>query len=367
MRILLVFNFLVLSIGIGYAFRIPEFLDSFVKDRQDDDINDQILPVFIIAFAASLINSLLFSASTPAASSGFSWGYIPFINGPNVWGQHYPDCNGLKQSPINIVSKGVTVVSESSANPIKMVGYEQVRQHIINFGNTEEHYMGLRDTQHKATTSDTGVLGNNGHTVQMDVLSPNPGAGLLSGGPLTGSYTILQLHFHWGKWDKRGSEHTLDGKEFPLELHVVHTQDGNTDPLNTDSGLSVTGFFFEIDKFDNPALNPIVEGLKQITAADASIPFINSGFRLDQLIAPAAPVSNGGASSYKYSTYSGSLTTPTCNEVVHWINFLTPLKISSKQLKWFRTLKDDYSLPIVDNFRPPQPLNGRTVTFYQNP
>ena len=37
--------------------------------------------------------------------------------------------------------------------------------------------------------------------------------GALSGGPLDGrSYTILQLHFHWGKVDSRGSEHTLNGQ-----------------------------------------------------------------------------------------------------------------------------------------------------------
>jgi len=372
MRILLVFNFLALSIGIGYAFRIPEFLEGFVKDRQDDDINDQIIPVFIIAFTASLINSLLFSTSSTAASDSFSWGYIPFINGPNVWGQHYPTCNGLSQSPIDIVSKGVTAVAESSSSPITMTGYNNVRLQF--FSNAEEHYGNYVDPANhvvsRAGESSSGTLGNNGHTVQMDVAPApaNTDYGFLSGGPLTGEYTILQLHFHWGKWDKRGSEHTLDGKEFPLELHVVHTRNdvALADLFTTSNSLSVTGFFFEISKDDNPALKPIVDALKNIQAADAKVPFSNSGFRLDQLIAPAAPVATNGATNYRYSTYSGSLTTPGCAEVVHWINFLTPLKISSKQLKYFRTLRDDYSLPIVDNFRPPQPLNGRTVSFFKN-
>ena len=49
---------------------------------------------------------------------------------------------------------------------------------------------------------------------------------------------------------------------------------------------------------------------------------------------------------------------------VEWINFLTPLKISRAQLQAFRMLDDDYMKDIVDNFRPPQPLNGRTVRFW---
>ena len=50
--------------------------------------------------------------------------------------------------------------------------------------------------------------------------------------------------------------------------------------------------------------------------------------------------------------------------VVEWINFLTPLKISRAQLQAFRMIDDDYQKDILDNFRPPQPLNGRTVRFW---
>ena len=80
------------------------------------------------------------------------------------------------------------------------------------------------------------------------------------------------------------------------------------------------------------------------------------------MIAGVAPLKQGD--SYKYTNYEGSLTTPGCMEVVNWINFLEPLKISAKQLALFRGLKDKDSKDIVDNFRPPQPLNGRTVTTY---
>jgi len=109
-------------------------------------------------------------------------------------------------------------------------------------------------------------------------------------------------------------------------------------------------------------LTPLVDALVLISEADSKLSFLDSGFHLDQLIDPVAPVSG---TTTPYSTYSGSLTTPTCNEVVHWINFLTPLKISSSQLYLFRTLMDDYDKPIVDNYRPPQPLNNRTVSFFK--
>ena len=86
-------------------------------------------------------------------------------------------------------------------------------------------------------------------SIRSQKLDVKPGsiAGTLSGGPLIDTYEIFQLHFHWGKDDTRGSEHTLDGKEFPLELHIVHTRKGVDDVMNTKWGLSVTGFFFEID------------------------------------------------------------------------------------------------------------------------
>ena len=117
---------------------------------------------------------------------------------------------------------------------------------------------------------------------------------------------------------------------------------------------------FEIDAADNAALTPLTDALKHVVASDSSVAFENSAFKIDQLIRDVTPI--GG--SNKYSHYEGSLTTPTCNEVVMWINFLQPLKISRDQLKAFRMLDDDKMKDIVDNFRPPQPLNGRTVNFW---
>ena len=85
--------------------------------------------------------------------------------------------------------------------------------------------------------------------------------------------------------------------------------------------------------------------------------------KITDLIAGVAPLSPGEQT--RYSTYSGSLTTPGCMEIVNWINFIKPIKISAAQLAKFRMLKDGNHDDVVDNFRPPQPLNGRTVNFYE--
>ena len=54
--------------------------------------------------------------------------------------------------------------------------------------------------------------------------------------------------------DSRGSEHTLDGSPFPLELHIVHkrTDLGTAEvALQTHHGLAVAGFFFKIGVIRN--------------------------------------------------------------------------------------------------------------------
>lgn len=45
----------------------------------------------------------------------------------------------------------------------------------------------------------------------------------LTGGALKSHrYRFWQLHAHWGSQDQQGSEHLLDGRAFPAELHFVH-------------------------------------------------------------------------------------------------------------------------------------------------
>merc|ERR1712154_516346 len=164
-----------------------------------------------------------------------------------------------------------------------------------------------------------GLSNKGGKTVQLDVNSANTAT--LSGGPLSSDYKVLQLHFHWGSDNTKGSEHYYDGKAYPMEVHIVHYKaayEGDLDKiLNSVDGLAVTGFMFSIGA-ENAALKPITDGL----------------------------------------------TTPPCNEVVTWHNFKQPLTISAAQLQAFRELMDGKGGKIVNNYRSPQPLAGRVPDLY---
>jgi len=293
------------------------------------------------------------ATTTTTAKPEYHWCYIDEKCGEKTWKDHYPLCGGIRQSPINIDFAGTSATAQHpSGGALTFSGYDQVR--VAALSNTVE----CQDC--RAVTDND--LKNNGHTAQLDVTMPGAGVGILSGGPLSENYQILQLHFHWGKDNTKGSEHTYDGAAFPLEMHVVHVKSSlysNLESaLSTTDGLAVTGFQFSIGS-ENAALKPLTDALSQITTSGGKIPFANTGFQLNTLIDPV--VTAAGA---RYSTYDGGLTTPGCFEVVKWINFKTPLEVSSAQLDQFRTLMDGKGKMIYDNFRTPQPLNGRTVGHF---
>ena len=79
---------------------------------------------------------------------------------------------------------------------------------------------------------------------------------MMSGGPLAKPYQLLQLHFHWGSSDRRGSEHTVNNRRFPLEMHLVHLSSdiewgvgSATSPVNIPGGLAVAAFLWEVRKW----------------------------------------------------------------------------------------------------------------------
>ena len=74
-----------------------------------------------------------------------------------------------------------------------------------------------------------------------------------------------------------------------------------------------------------------------------------------------------------YWTYEGSLTTPPLHETVTWIVFKKPMTVSKEQLSVMRSLKSNTrsaalspragmpDKPMVNNYRPTQPMNNRIV------
>merc|ERR1719312_932462 len=88
-----------------------------------------------------------------------------------------------------------------------------------------------------------GSLRNTGSSVQWNInhlhdkylfggknwrtKNPSIRRGPYGGVTHTHAYYLWQLHFHWGEpgTQDKGSEHTVDGAMYPLEMHMVHVED----------------------------------------------------------------------------------------------------------------------------------------------
>lgn len=163
------------------------------------------------------------------------------------------------------------------------------------------------------------TVANTGHSLQVNVAS---------GGDITldgKSYTLKQFHFH------HPSEHTVDGRAFPLEAHFVHAA--------ADGDLVVVGVLFEEGEA-NPALDPVWAAAPAMEGEAR----INAGIDPYRFLPPVA-------GAYRYE---GSLTTPPCSETVHWTVMSTPATASASQIAAFASL-----FPM--NARPVQPLNRRYI------
>ena len=73
----------------------------------------------------------------------------------------------------------------------------------------------------------------------------------MSGADLDNNYKFGQVHFHWGNVSSTGSEHTIDGQQFPMEMHLVHFKEkfndiGSAAGENQSDSLAVLGIFFQV-------------------------------------------------------------------------------------------------------------------------
>jgi carbonic anhydrase len=110
-----------------------------------------------------------------------------------------------------------------------------------------------------------------------------------------------------------------------MELHMVFTNtdyDSDSIALTKNDGLVVLASFFEITKEDNPVYSEIVNALDIIHMPDTST-FLPNGFTIRSVLPE---------STEHYFTYKGSLTTPPCLEVVTWIDFKHPIRLSHNQV-----------------------------------
>nr|XP_060641934.1 carbonic anhydrase 15-like isoform X3 [Anolis sagrei ordinatus] len=254
--------------------------------------------------------------------------------GPSHWKEIMPTCGGENQSPINI--DRWKAQWDKDLDEILFEGYDQ------------------------APPGRWRLL-NDGHTVVLNLDGASAAEQInITRGGLHDTYRALQFHFHWGDLNRNGSEHTFDGIQYPMELHIVHINAKYktlSEAKGHPNGLAVLGFLFKVSDADNTNYNTIVAGLKNISQADSYVE-LASTFSLSNLLPDMALLS-------KYYRYKGSLTTPTCDEVVTWTVFEEPIPLSKSQINAFiKTLyfkKLDTTSRMINNFRPVQPLRSRKV------
>ncbi|XP_029613805.1 carbonic anhydrase 5B, mitochondrial isoform X1 [Salmo trutta] len=198
---------------------------------------------------------------------------------------------------------------------------------------------------------------NNGYSFLVEY-DDTTDKSILKGGPLEDNFRLCQFHFHWGESNAWGSEHTVDRRLFPAELHMVHWNSNKysrfEEAVMEENGLAVIGVFLKIGK-RHEGLQKLVDVLPAVRHKDSVVEFT----RFD-------PASLLPANIDDYWTYAGSLTTPPLTEAVTWIIMKQHIEVSHDQLAVFRSLlftsaEEEVQKSMVNNFRVQQPLRGRTV------
>ncbi|XP_026727148.1 carbonic anhydrase 1-like isoform X2 [Trichoplusia ni] len=236
------------------------------------------------------------SAQEPGSTIDYQpvWSYDDEANWP---GRHCRE-GGRRQSPIDIKTSDVVhdfTKQFIKYGPLQFTGY------------------------HKVLVS--GI--NNGHTIQFSSEGEEAIHPVLTGGPLKYLYRLEQLHFHWL------SEHSINGVKYPMELHFVHVRADLTvyEALGKRDGLAIVSVFgnvqAELDDYQQEA-SELMQHIPKLLKTGDRI----SGVLLDmkKLLSP---------NRESYYTYSGSLTSPECNEAVIWIIFDSPIFLTDAQYRLF--------------------------------
>ncbi len=264
----------------------------------------------ICAIAALLLASC---SGTETGSDGHGdghtghWGY-QVDNGPDAWDSMNSEwilcAEGLEQSPIDLanataIELPVAEIDTPSGQEVEVLNQEGVISAL-----------------------------DNGHTIQVN---SKVGETMTVGDK---NYSLVQFHFH------APSEHTVNGKHFPMEMHFVYQGE--------DGALAVVGVFVE-DGARNSSIAALWAQLPEGPGTEATVR-VPAEFA-DQIF-------TGDASGVYH--YNGSLTTPPCSEGVKWYIRKTPTQLSNEQIAAFMATYDH-------NNRPVQALNKRTLYVDQNP
>lgn len=179
------------------------------------------------------------------------------------------DCNGKRQSPINI----------------------------ININTKKSTYKNALNINYNEQTVLNKVV-NNGHSIQFNFEKGD------SIQYQEKTYHLAQIHFH------EPSEHTIDGIRYPLEIHLVHS--------NSDKKYTVMSVLAK--EGEESQLFEFFEGFLPLQENEQKT--INTSIDLTTLF----------PDNKAYYSYGGSLTTPPCTERVNWVIFKEPIIVSEHEV-----------------------------------
>ncbi|XP_022767266.1 alpha carbonic anhydrase 7-like [Durio zibethinus] len=266
--------------------------------------------IFVSVFLFFTVVFLYYSASVSAQEIEDEREFDYLENsgkGPSQWGdlkKEWAACkNGDLQSPIDMSSLRVTVIKKS--------------------GELKKRYKPCH-----------AVVKNRGHDISLQWLNQDAGSIKINGT----EYFLQQAHWH------SPSEHTINGRRYALELHMVHQCQ---DP-KVKNNLAVIGLLY---KFGAPDAF-LSKLISNITSMNDHVQEREMGFIDPSLI------KMGGK---KYYRYMGSLTVPPCTEGVIWTMNKKIKTVSRDQVRALRKAVHDYA---EANARPVQPLNRRQIELY---